>query len=108
MATDVEPDMDRDLHREDSLALVKDLYAKGRVNRRDFLSLCAVLGASAAGGALHAAREARTTKSVRRREDMSAERGRDIRRTAPSESALSERHSGCSEVARALRLVSAH
>ncbi|MCF4166309.1 extracellular solute-binding protein [Zavarzinia compransoris] len=44
--------MDRDLHREDSLALVKDLYAKGRVNRRDFLSLCAILGASAAGASL--------------------------------------------------------
>lgn len=48
--------MDRDLHREDSLAIAKDLYARGRVNRRDFLSLCAILGASAAGVGLGAKR----------------------------------------------------
>lgn len=44
--------MDQDLHREDSLAIARDLYARGRVNRRDFLTLCAMFGATAAGVSL--------------------------------------------------------
>lgn len=41
--------MDHKLHREDSLAIARDLYAKGAVSRRDFLGICAMLGVTAAG-----------------------------------------------------------
>ncbi len=44
--------MDQKLHREDSLEIARDLYAKGALNRRDFLGICAMLGATAAGVSL--------------------------------------------------------